>query len=233
MVHGLKYIGFLLLAVIPQMLFADIVGSKHDLSVTNPYGASWNSPSDEVCVFCHTPHGGDVSIGPLWNRKITNMGLFQMYSSPTMDATCAATPSPLSLACLSCHDSASGGAISAGDTHDALLNDSNNDPYGTGFYSEPSCQACHPGGGVKAGPWWQVGPDLSNDHPISFAYADALATDPELKVPPDPNKGWIDVKLFDGRVECPSCHNPHDTTYTPFLRKDNTTSGLCYTCHIK
>lgn len=237
MARGLKIIVIVLMVVMPQVLLAGIVGSKHDLGVTNLYsteaGYFWNSPSNEICVFCHTPHGGDVSKGPLWNRKITDMGSFQMYSSPTMDSSCSATPSPVSLACLSCHDSATGGAVSAGDTHDALLNNSNNDPWGSGYFSEPNCMACHPNGGVKEGPWWQVGPNLRDDHPISMVYADAYATDGELHLPPNFESGWADVKLFDGRVECPSCHNPHDPTYDPFLRKDNSTSGLCKTCHIK
>ena len=230
-----KFIRLLLLtAVAPQILLAaSVVGSKHDLSASNPRGALWNNPSTEVCVFCHTPHMANQSLGPLWNRKISNMGSFQMYTSPTMDSTCAATPSPVSLACLSCHDDSNGGAVNAADTHDGLVNNSNNDPYGSGYYSEPNCMACHPAGGVKPGVWWQVGPDLTNDHPISFVYSDSQALDPELTVAPDDQVGWSDVKLFNGRVECPTCHNPHDSTFAPFLRKDNSTSGLCYTCHIK
>lgn len=237
MARGFKNLGLLLIAVVPQVLFAGIVGSKHDLGVTNKYstdaGYFWNSPSDEICVFCHTPHGGNVENGPLWNRKITDMGSFQMYTSPTMDSNCSATPSPVSLACLSCHDSATGGAVNPADTHDALLNNSNNDPWGSEYFSEPNCMACHPNGGVKEGPWWQVGPDLTNDHPISMVYAEAYAADEELHAPPSFEDGWSDVKLFDGRVECPSCHNPHDPTYDPFLRVDNSTSGLCKTCHVK
>ncbi|MCF6280668.1 MAG: cytochrome c3 family protein [Candidatus Polarisedimenticolaceae bacterium] len=207
------------------------MGSKHDLGITNYYGPMGGS-STEVCVFCHTPHGANIEEGPLWNRKITNTTLFQMYTSPTMDTTCAATPNSLSLACLSCHDTAFGGggsgAVDSIDTHN-IINDSNSD----GGESTPNCNACHPGGGVFPGEWWQIGPDLSNDHPISIIYADALADDPGFNPPPDPEKGWSDIKLFNGRVECPSCHNPHDPTNVPFLRAPIAGSALCLTCHNK
>ena len=34
-------------------------------------------------------------------------------------------------------------------------------------------------------------------------------------------------------VECGSCHNPHNTSFPPFLRVSNSGSNLCKTCHIK
>jgi predicted CXXCH cytochrome family protein len=34
-------------------------------------------------------------------------------------------------------------------------------------------------------------------------------------------------------LECGSCHNVHDNTAAPFLRKSNAASALCKTCHIK
>jgi len=34
-------------------------------------------------------------------------------------------------------------------------------------------------------------------------------------------------------VECATCHDPHKTTYTSFLRRANTASGLCLACHVK
>lgn len=35
------------------------------------------------------------------------------------------------------------------------------------------------------------------------------------------------------RVECASCHDPHNTTNGTFLRRTNAGSGLCLTCHVK
>lgn len=35
------------------------------------------------------------------------------------------------------------------------------------------------------------------------------------------------------RVECASCHDPHNTTNGTFLRRTNAGSGLCLTCHNK
>ena len=42
-----------------------------------------------------------------------------------------------------------------------------------------------------------------------------------------------EVPLFGGKVQCASCHDPHDATYTPFLVVDNTGSALCRKCHTK
>ena len=35
------------------------------------------------------------------------------------------------------------------------------------------------------------------------------------------------------RVECASCHDPHSTANGTFLRRTNTGSALCLTCHVK
>ena len=35
------------------------------------------------------------------------------------------------------------------------------------------------------------------------------------------------------RVECASCHDPHSTANGTFLRRTQTGSGLCLTCHVK
>ncbi len=217
-----------------------IVGSKHDLS--SPFGGG----SDEICVYCHTPHNANADLdndgnvdsnhatrppAPLWNRRITTMANYQMYTSATLNMVCDNTPSPLSLVCLSCHDAATSfsgivGAVNTTDTHN-LVNEPNRGA------TNPNCGTrCHPGGGDEPPKWWQIGPDLSNEHPISMTYPTA-SDDPDFFIPPDLQKGWSDVKLFMGRVECPSCHNPHDPTNIPFLRKSMVSSGLCTTCHNK
>ena len=245
----LRATGIVLLWLLPQMvLAASIVGSKHDL-YTGPSGP--DGAGQEVCVFCHTPHSANTDLdkdgvpdhedaqrppAPLWNRELTNVaGVFTPYTSSTMDASCDATPSPLSLACLSCHDQYGGGAVSAlgggvagGEQHVLV-----NEPNGSGSWPTPegscSTQTCHTVSGVGSGNIWQIGPNLGDDHPISLNYGTAVTQD--VGNFNDPPTG--SVKLFNGRVECPSCHNVHDPQYVPFLRQPNNGSSLCYACHNK
>jgi predicted CXXCH cytochrome family protein len=78
----------------------------------------------------------------------------------------------------------------------------------------------------------KIGTDLKNDHPISMTYP-TVAQDPAFRTPQDIQKGWSDVPLFGGKVECPSCHNVHNPDNVPFLRISNAGSALCYKCHDK
>lgn len=244
--EGLHILGIFFLGLVSQASVAGtVVGSKHDLSLA--------AGTTEICVFCHTPHNANNDLdndgtsdpldpnrsnAPLWNRRITREDDYTPYTSPTMNTNCDATPSPLSLACLSCHDAALGtsvgdpagsgsGAVSATDQH-LLVNEPN-----LGV-NQPNCDGCHtwPVGDGFPGEWWQIGPDMSNDHPISMTYPTA-AQDADFIIPPNLQRGWTDVKLFNGRVECPSCHNPHDPTNIPFLRRTINGSELCYVCHDK
>jgi len=92
--------------------------TKHNLAANTDTVAAGTS---EVCVFCHTPHGGrtDVAGGgaPLWNRALPTGTGYTNYTSPNFDnvqGTLTAGPKGVSLACLSCHD----GTIAL----DALIN---------------------------------------------------------------------------------------------------------------
>jgi len=239
----------LLLVLVTQGVSAagTIVGSKHDLSAPFATGTG----TDEICAFCHTPHGANADLdndgaidsdhptrppAPLWNKIITTMSAYAMYKSDTLNANCDATPSPLSLVCLSCHDAAMSGlgtigAVNKTDVH-FLMNEPNR---GGIFNPNRNCEVpCHKADDPWTGfpEFWEVGPDLTDDHPISMSYP-TPDIDPDFFIPPDPQRGWSDVKLFMGRVECPSCHNPHDPTNVPFLRKTMANSALCTTCHNK
>lgn len=213
-------IAAILLSGAPAGRAASVVGSKHDISVAG----------GEVCVHCHTPHFASTTIAaPLWNKTITNMDAFTMYTSPTMDTAVPARPSGLSLACLGCHDSVSAPeAATSTDVHSVI-----NAPGSglTGTYSI-SCAACHDthGGSMFKVP--AIGPNLTNDHPISIAYPTA-AQDAGFLPPADPQKGWPDVPFFAGRVECATCHDVHDPARVPFLRISNAGSALCLRCHLK
>jgi predicted CXXCH cytochrome family protein len=182
-----------------------IVGTKHDLSA---YG--WGS--DQTCIFCHTPHNSKADLlAPLWNHAST-VATYNLYGENGASSTFNATntisqPSASSKACLSCHD----GTVAM-------------DTFG-------SRTGTHKMGGLS-----NLGVDLRNDHPISFTYDAALATaDGELAMPVSP--AFVDaarkVPLFNSRLECASCHDVHDDTNPPFLRKNNAGSALCLSCHIK
>jgi len=67
-----------------------------------------------------------------------------------------------------------------------------------------------------------IGTDLRDDHPIGIAYTVGSS----YKAP-------TTMKLFNTRVECASCHDVHDNTFSPFLRMSNTGSALCLDCHSK
>jgi cytochrome c553 len=82
----------------------DVRNTKHNF-FSNQDVAYATSETTEICVFCHTPHGGrtDNSAAPLWNRALPASAGYTLYSSPNFDAV-ASQPQGVSLACLSCHD---------------------------------------------------------------------------------------------------------------------------------
>lgn len=208
----------LLLAGTVSVTAQTITDSPHDLSTGNANSTPSTSGTDELCVFCHTPHfTADPSAVPvaLWNRSNPVSTTFTMYNSPTLDMTVAADPQGVSLACLSCHDGAT--------ALDSILNEPQVFTAGTAVMTNP------------------VGKDgLANDHPVSITYdtgadpgfADVVAGKIAGVLPLFRAPG---VTTGDGtQVECASCHSSHDWTANGnFLRVSNAASNLCLTCHIK
>lgn len=199
---------------------ASIIGSKHDLSLSNYYGVYAGS-SEEVCVFCHTPHGANSSIdAPLWNREITDTGVFTLYDGTN------GIPNNTSLICLSCHDGVTGedamSAVASFETHNVI--NSPGSGHATGSLT-PSCTACHFSGNIYPDKEWRIGPDLMDDHPVSVLYPGAQV---DFKAIPT-----NDLKLYNGMVECSSCHDVHNPENGSFLRVSNVGSDLCKSCHIK
>lgn len=163
---------------------------------------------DQICVVCHTPHGADTSVtaAPLWNHDVTTK-VFTVYSSDTLNAT-VGQPDGVSKLCLSCHDG-------------TVAEDAYGGRVGSDFMT-----------GDHA-----VGADeLNNDHPVSFTYDTALATaDGQLTDPGVDGSGITPMELFGGKLECASCHDPHnvETLDGDFLRETRTQSKICLTCHTK
>jgi predicted CXXCH cytochrome family protein len=217
--HLTQLIGTLVVATalvgFPTVAFAGIAGSAHDLST------ELTTPNAETCIVCHTPHNAKDPLvaAPLWNHEVSATASYTIYDSDTLDAT-VGQPSGASKLCLSCHD----GTVAI-------------DNYGgvtTGTQTLATL-------GMTA---VDFGTDLSNDHPISFTYDDALAgTDGGLETPSDTvsgiaGGGFIAGDMLFGatndQLECASCHDVHDAlSLTNLLLIPNTNSDLCLTCHIK
>jgi predicted CXXCH cytochrome family protein len=196
------------------VMAAGITNTKHDLSSAST-GSNKNTVTSEICVFCHTPHGALTTV-PLWNRTDTT-STFTLYSSATFNATTTKTqPSGASKACLGCHDGTL--AISANIRNQPNSGDADA-VAGTGVTA-----------GKISGANTNLGIDLSNDHPVSFSYAESLAGDTGLLTEANVTNG---AKIIGGRVECASCHDVHSNTNAPFLRGTMTGSKLCLGCHIK
>lgn len=238
----------------------DVSDSRHNLgNLTNHVGTV---STDEVCVFCHTPHfsNTDAPDAPLWNRNIS-AGPFIPYSSATMD-TVPGQPDAGSIACLSCHDgtvafdsliNAPGPKGVTGYTVGSTPNSTftNNPSFSLGWTFTEDDGA---GGVVTFAPpatmitlgsaRLLIGTDLSNDHPISMVYPTA-AQDPAFNQPigtAGSAREFVNgIRTFEAdKLQCASCHEPHlgDTAAAakglrPFLRVANTGSAVCLTCHIK
>ena len=226
---------------------ASVIDSKHNLSSVGP-GPVRAVSETRICVFCHTPHGGDQSAGaPLWNRP-TNSLNYTPYLSGTTDASTApGQPGSSSKVCLSCHDGTLAIGLAISVRGPIAMN-------GTAGGFMPG------GSGADTGDTRNLGIDLSNDHPVSFAYDATLSSnDGELRTPPviDGTKTVVGNRSFgvsptypleSGQMQCPTCHDPHlSTNSSPkFLRglrlqKAAPLGGLyvgasdimCLACHDK
>ncbi len=197
----------LVLALISMAVLA-IGGPAYAGTIVGTEHDLTNGAGGEVCVYCHTPHNANTAVtAPLWNRNVST-ATYTMYSSPTLDMTIASAPQGVSLACLSCHD----GTIAV-------------DQYLNGPPPPAGGKTGTLGGNKK------IGPDLSNDHPISITYDNALDTEFVAL-----NTVSTTLPFFgtaNDQVECATCHDVHDKGPGDFLRVDNTGSALCLTCHVK
>jgi predicted CXXCH cytochrome family protein len=168
------------------------------------------------CGACHDAHNrnlGAVSDAPpLWGRAANTTTSLTAYTlqSTLRGALTIPAPSGSSLLCMACHD----GVTDAGtDAHQ--INGTSDDGY----------------------------VNTATMHPISFDYdtfADATSGAGKDYFNDSAGTGVIgDVKLFNGKLECGSCHdihgatNPNDgTANTDALRGDGTGQDLCIDCHV-
>jgi hypothetical protein len=199
--------------------------------------------TDRVCIFCHTPHSATPDT-PLWSRPDpANVGSFVLYgqdlvikgnlvgggssagaqvtNSQYTTADPSAYPNGASRMCLSCHD---------GVTAIGLLNDNST--------------INMMGATTLVGRTSQI--SLSTAHPISFKYDAAVLADLEnyygalTYTLPDTGDA-VDTPLDGlGRMQCTTCHDPHDDTRAaiglPFWRQISVVfvdqyQDVCNACH--
>ncbi|TAK51079.1 MAG: hypothetical protein EPO24_16215 [Bacteroidetes bacterium] len=194
-----------------------MLNTKHNLSASGP-GTIKATTEKDICVFCHTPHvPKEYGSAQLWNHK-SSTSEYTLYTSDYLKSltyTAPNQPNLRSKLCLSCHD----GTIAVGEVY-------NNEGVSsiTMQNNVTTMPETSPG---------NLGTSLTNDHPVGYLYDNTK--DPELvaRTWPWETPVKLDPDAATGTVECITCHEPHDDTYTKFLRMDNTDAALCGFCHQK
>jgi len=105
----------------------------------------------------------------------------------------------------------------------------NSDPFDTesgqpdGF--SKLCMSCHDDSVAET----MVMEQTSGGHPVGVGYdsrtvfrAEGELADPSI----------IDLPLYEGKIECPTCHDAHSNT-EKLLRIENDGSRMCLRCHYK
>ncbi len=64
---------------------AGIKDTKHNLGASNGSNVNYmTSGTDEICVFCHTPHASNTNVkAPLWNKPVQAGTAYTTYSTAT------------------------------------------------------------------------------------------------------------------------------------------------------
>ena len=192
-----------------------IVGGPHDLR-TLLSGAPY-----ALCNYCHIAHKfsnvtAPATAGPLlWNHTLSSKTVYGVYTSSTFsgyntDITelgGAATPTVSNL-CLSCHD----GTVAIDSWYSAVRTTQN-------AVTMPADRAVT---------------DLTQQHPVNFTYNAALANAAGLLVPASTTSvdGAGEIPLFEGKMQCATCHDPHNASGIMTQAFPTQTSGtFCTYCH--
>ncbi len=174
-----KVIAIAALAAVGSHAAAQIANTKHNLGTGGATGNNRvTAGTDEICVFCHTPHGSNTGMtsAPLWNKATPASTTYQVYDTTVSSTIDGAVLQPgagggsVSIACLSCHDGtqAMDNIINAPGSggHDPTGGGANGLGYtweGTRVNAQGLLQNA---GGFIA----MLDTDLRNDHPIGIQY---------------------------------------------------------------
>ena len=209
---------------------------------------SYRNDYQEVCVYCHTPHGANRTVtAPLWNRtmKATSYQTYDLLGTASLTQT-VSQPGMNSLTCLSCHDGqtavdsiinmpGSGRYSAAQETTEnaAFLNSWTNtrgpDATVHAKLAPSECLACHAAGAgiVGAGATdftvFAIGTDLRNDHPVGITFPAVSGAGTDFK---EPSRREARLAYFDT--------NANNRADPAEIRLYNTGEGYeveCASCH--
>ena len=194
-----------------------VANTRHNMTQSTVTGGinvvmdNFRNNYGEVCVYCHTPHGGNTSPQmPLWNRTV-KATTYTVYTSSSLTQT-VSQPGNNSLTCLSCHDGqtaidsiinmpGSGNYLASqttsqntafldawdgalGPTTHFGLNSSNN-TLGDGAGSQ-GCTICHKTAFSAFFPdftLFNIGTDLTNDHPVGVTFPTTTGSGTDWNTP--------------------------------------------------
>jgi predicted CXXCH cytochrome family protein len=219
-----------------------ISGTKHNLGTTGAAGQNRvTAGTDEICVFCHTPHASNTTVeAPLWNKRVSG-ATYTTYSttnSTTIDGTVLPVGS-VSLACLSCHDGTQ--------AMDNIVNAPGSGGYdvngggtpGLGYTWDTATGRVDSDGkllGVAS-----LGADLTNDHPIGIQYCGGgpnattptgACKDPDFVAPKNASINSKQVWWVDTPVGVADARNKTDMIlYTRAFGGTDGPSVECASCH--
>jgi hypothetical protein len=229
--------------------------SQRQVSGGGPAGQTMDSFRNdylEVCVYCHTPHGGNASTptAPLWNRtmKATSYQTYDLLNTSSLTQP-VSQPGVNSLTCLSCHDGqtavdsiinmpGAGRYLASQETSEnkAFLDswDNTRGPDATRharMNDDPNigCLACHAstagiaGAGATDFSAMAMGTDLRNDHPVGIRYPTTAGSGSDFK---DPPRKEVQLAFFD--------NNGNSRADSNEIRMYDTGEGYeveCASCH--
>ena len=224
----------------------DVTNSKHNLGVGSGV-AAWNnavgdgSATNEVCVFCHTPHGSnmaaDMEAAPLWNRAIgeavdymTHAGNLAMTEANDEFTEVGQG----TIACLSCHDGTraidvmfnlpgSGGGSMTGTASGYTFGYKG----GAGFTTIANTA--------------NLGTNLMNDHPVSIMFNEGACDDATAGCAANTGQGFRAAVKVDDKNGWYVLDADANTTEIKIYEKplsefDGTSAGVvgsveCASCH--
>lgn len=228
---------------------AGIASTKHNLGSTGT-GVNKFSGTEEICVFCHTPHGADASAAvPLWNRTLASPSTYTTYNSlgtSSLDGASVQVGS-VSIACLSCHD-----GVQAMNT---MINAPGSGSAGSAAFIAGAWSGANQADGkLKAGIISNLDQNLKNDHPIGIQYGGGPSTssipssgdystfkDPDFNVAKSTTLNnmqvwWVDTGTIGRQKSDLQLYTRTETSYTGGTTSDIASTVAqpyveCATCH--